>query len=288
MTGVRDDDPAGRAEDVAPDDAAVPEDDRIPDDGSDDAAVPEDDRLPEDGSDDDERPDSRARPWWQGRASDLLVVVLCALLGVALVAQVRHTQEDPLAALRQDDLVRLLDDLDRRNIDLVEEQDRLQEELDGLRSAADSSQAAADAAAELAGTQGVLAGTVPAAGPGVEITVTDPGDAMRGQTMVTMIQELRNAGAEAIEIGGVRLTATSYVIRSTGGLVVDGTTISSPYVLRAIGDPQTMQVALEIPGGALSTVRGRGATVSLIEQAHVEIRSVAEPRDLEHSRVVED
>ncbi|MGC5616232.1 DUF881 domain-containing protein [Georgenia sp. Z1491] len=237
---------------------------------------------------DDAAPDPARRPWWQGRASDLLVVILCAMLGIALVAQVRHTQEDPLAALRQDDLVRLLDELDRRNIDLVDEQDRLQEELDELRTAADSSQAAADAAAELAGTQGVLAGTVPTAGPGVEIVVTDPDDSMRAQTMVTLVQELRNGGAEAIEVDGVRLTATSYVVRQTGGLVVDGTTIASPYVVRAIGDPQTMRVALEIPGGAMSTTRGRGAEVELVERERLEILSVAEPQELEHSRVVED
>ncbi|MGO1174079.1 MAG: DUF881 domain-containing protein [Actinomycetaceae bacterium] len=263
-----------------------------PDDRDGEAAArdpegPEDAAVGDTAADDDARP-ARRRPWWQERASDLLVVVLCALLGIALVAQVRHTHDDPLAALRQDDLVRLLDELDRRNIDLVDEQDRLQTELDGLRTAADSSQAAAEAAQELAETQGVLAGTVPAGGPGVEISVTDPNDSLRAQTVVTMVQELRNAGAEAIEINGIRLNATSYVVRGTAGLAVDGHTIASPYVLRAIGDPSTMSTALEIPGGALSSARGLGAAVTLTEAERLEIWSVAEPRELDHARLVED
>jgi uncharacterized protein YlxW (UPF0749 family) len=224
------------------------------------------------------RADGRPSPWHRG-LSQVLIAVLCALLGIALVAQVRHNQEDPLASLRQDDLVRLLDDLDRRNLELADERERLQGELDEVASAA---------AAELAVTQGVLAGTVPAGGPGVTITVADPSGSLRAQTLVTMIQELRNAGAEAISVNDVRLTATSYVTRSSAGYVVDGEEITSPFEFLAIGDPGTLRTALEIPGGALSSARGLGATVGVEESDRVEIWAVADPPTLEESRIVEE
>jgi uncharacterized protein YlxW (UPF0749 family) len=232
------------------------------------------------------RADGRPSPWHRG-LSQVLIAVLCALLGIALVAQVRHNQEDPLASLRQDDLVRLLDDLDRRNLELADERERLQGELDELQSAADSGEVASAAAAELAVTQGVLAGTVPAGGPGVTITVADPSGSLRAQTLVTMIQELRNAGAEAISVNDVRLTATSYVTRSSAGYVVDGEEITSPFEFLAIGDPGTLRTALEIPGGALSSARGLGATVGVEESDRVEIWAVADPPTLEESRFVE-
>lgn len=233
------------------------------------------------------RADDRPSLWHRGM-SQVLIAALCALLGIALVAQVRHHQEDPLASLRQDDLVRLLDDLDRRNLELADERTRLRDELDELESAADSGEIASAAAAELAVTQGVLAGTVPAGGPGVVVTVTDPSGSLRAQTLVTMIQELRNAGAEAISVNEVRLTATSYVTRTSTGYVVDGAAITSPFEFRAIGDPATMRTALEIPGGALSSARGRGASVAVEEGDEVEIWAVAEPPTLEESRIVEE
>ena len=71
-------------------------------------------------------------------------------------------------------------------------------------------------------------------------------------------------------------------------MIVDGTVVEPPYVFRAIGDPETMRVALEIPGGALSSARGLGADVSITESDRLEIWSVAEPRELDEARVVED
>lgn len=204
----------------------------------------------------------------------VLIVLLCIALGFAVVLQVRQTQEDTYATMRQDDLVRLLDELTTRNRELTEEGNALRRELSELESGSSSRAAAQEAAAQQARVQGILAGVLPVEGPGLEVIVRDPDQQLSASTFVTVVEELRNAGAEAIEVNGQRITASSWFATSSTGILVSGTTITQPYTWYAIGDPQTMAAALDIPGGALSSVRSSGATSEVIHHENVEITSV--------------
>ena len=57
----------------------------------------------------------------------------------------------------------------------------------------------------------VLNGSVPATGPGLRVTVQDPEGGVTAGVLLDAIQELRGAGAEAIEVDGVRVVVSSYV-----------------------------------------------------------------------------
>lgn len=228
------------------------------------------------------------RGWWVPRLTRTQVVAaaLCAVLGFGIATQVRQTQTDALAGMRQDDLVRLLDELTRRNAELDDEQEQLREDLADLRSSSSSRQAAQEAAEAQAQVQGVLAGTLPVTGPGIVLTIEDPEGAVRAQTLVTILEELRNAGAEAIELNGQRLTASSWILDDDDGdgVVVDGTPVSPPYEWKAVGGPEDMAVALGIPGGALASVRNAGGEDELEQREELEITSV---RRLEEPRYAE-
>ncbi|MCK9875995.1 DUF881 domain-containing protein [Frankia sp. Ag45/Mut15] len=122
----------------------------------------------------------------------------------------------------------------------------------------------------------VLAGTVPVTGPGLELTIRDPKGSVDASVLLDALQELRDAGAEAIEIAGVRVGVSTYVADHPGlGLVVDGRSITAPYVLRVIGDAHTLDRALRIPGGVLDTVAAReGAQTGVRTFVRMEIRTV--------------
>ncbi|MCK6209131.1 DUF881 domain-containing protein [Georgenia sp. EYE_87] len=215
------------------------------------------------------------------------VALLCAGLGFAVVAQVRQTQEDVLSGMRQDDLVRLLDELTQRNADLSEEQEELRRDLAELRSSTTSREAAQEAAEIQARTRGVLAGTLPVHGPGIRVEIEDPGGGVRAQVFVTILEELRNAGVESVELSGQRLTASSWILDGPeGGLVVDGVVVESPYEWLAIGDPATLSVALDIPGGALASVRNAGGEVTVTEDEDIEITATKQLTEPEHATPV--
>lgn len=207
--------------------------------------------------------------------SQLFIAGLLALLGFALVTQVRLAQADNLSNLRQEDLVRLLDEVTQRNEQLATERSDLLIARDELLSGEDSRRVAEEAAAERAVVQGILAGTVPVEGPGITLTLRDPEDSLRALTLFNVLQELRNAGAEAIEVSGIRLTASSWFTDASQGVIVDGERVVPPYEWTAIGDPQTLSVALDIPGGALAAVRNAGGSAQVDQHDLVQITAVS-------------
>ncbi|MCV2394631.1 DUF881 domain-containing protein [Actinotalea sp. M2MS4P-6] len=195
----------------------------------------------------------------------LVAGVLCALLGFGLVAQVRQTNSDDLAGLSQEELVRLFDEVTQRTDALEEQAAALRAQRAELVSGADSERAAVAAAAQRAEVQGILAGTLPAEGGGVKVVVGETDQRISAVLLLNLMEELRNAGAEAIQVGDRRITASSYVIDTVDGVMVDGVMLSAPYVWLAIGDPDTLIPALQVPGGALSSLQARADATTDVE-----------------------
>jgi len=208
--------------------------------------------------------------------SQAAVAALFVLLGVALAQQVRsNAQFDGLSTARETDLVGILDDLTARNERLAAEQRDLQATRDALANGTNSSVTALAEAKRRAATLAILAGTVQAQGPGVSIVVSDPAGKVDAASMLDAVEELRDAGAEALQIGTVRVVAsTAFVDAAPGTVVVDGTTVTAPYTILAIGDPRTMSAALRIPGGVVESLRGLGADAAVTETTAVAVTAL--------------
>src|SRR5450756_445151 len=223
--------------------------------------------------------------WWRlGRAmaprasrAQAIVAVLCAVLGFAVVTQVHSAQQNDLSTLRQDDLVRLLDGVTRQADLLEKEAATLRGQQTQLESGTDKNRVAQQAAEVRAGTQGILAGRLPAEGPGIQLTVYDPVGVIKAATLFNILEELRNAGAEAIQLEDRRITASSYIVDTAGGVIVDGSTLTAPYTWLAIGNSHDLLVALEIPGGVIAAVRQLGGDANLTESAKVTIDAKRAP-----------
>ena len=222
----------------------------------------------------------------QASLAQVIVGLLCLLLGLSIAAQVRGS-EDSLEGASQQELVRLLDESGRHTSDLEVENAELERTLETLRAGQEDDVAAQNAAEERLTDLEILAGTVPAHGRGVVISIADPARGVRAPTLLGVVQELRNAGAEVIQIGEVRVVAsTSITTGQDGRLRVDGTPVGTPYVVRAIGDPSVMEPALQIPGGAADSVAGDGGSLAVISDDDVRIEATVELSPPEFSTVV--
>lgn len=217
------------------------------------------------------------------RRSQLLIGLILAVLGFALVVQLRTTQQTSgFASARQEDLVRILDDLNARGERLRAEIDDLQRTRDKLTGGVGQDAAALQETRRRQEVLRILAGTVAATGPGVQVTVTDPEHTVTADVLLDTMQELRDAGAEAMQVNAVRLTASSWFTDSGPGVVADGTPLRAPYVFLAIGDPHTLADAMAIPGGVVDSVAGRsGATADVLQRPRVVVdalRPLSTPR----------
>ncbi|WP_089154368.1 DUF881 domain-containing protein [Micromonospora sp. NBS 11-29] len=221
-----------------------------------------------------------------------MIAVLLALLGFTLVVQLKTTSTDPtLAATREEDLVRISSDLDSRERRLRQDIEALEDSQRQLRSGELGRQAALEEATRRADELGILAGTLPAVGPGLAVRFSGPQKATSSIRILDAVQELRGAGAEAMQIEGadgsaVRIIASTYFVDGSGGLVVDGRRLSAPYTILVIGDPATMRTALNIPGGVVSAVGDAGGNVTSEDREAVEVSQLHAPIKLDHARPV--
>ena len=230
------------------------------------------------------------------RIFGVLAAVLCVLLGIAIATQVRQTRSgDALTNARPADLLVLLDSLQQREAALNIEVSELQRNLAAVQSAGSSDQAAiANAQSRLADLS-ILIGTVAATGPGVTIDIEDPGPGVAPETMLDVINELRAAGAETLEISSgeirsgrqsVRVGVDTWVSGDPGSLVVDSLTLRPPYSLAAIGDPPTLAAAMNIPGGAVDSVERVGATMTVVTSDRIEITTLRQPKPRQYAQPV--
>jgi uncharacterized protein YlxW (UPF0749 family) len=203
-------------------------------------------------------------------AAGAVIGLLLGLLGFAFVVQLRsNSTDEQLSADRPEDLVRILSDLDARKDRLSQEISTLQTTEQQLTAGSQNRQAALDEATRRADELGILAGTLQAQGPGLRVEFRSAAKPIQAADLLNAVEELRGAGAEAMQITGsggtaVRIIAsTSFVDGSGGGLVVDGTALTSPYTVTAIGDPPTMQIALNIPNGVVDDVHTHGGNVTI-------------------------
>jgi len=211
---------------------------------------------------------------WNKVVSGVATAGLALALGFGLVVQIRSTGEAEMAGATEEDLVRILDELDTREEQLrsqLGEREQAVEELSGGRTQSGSALAEAQRRAEAIG---ILNGTLPARGPGLRVVIQDRQGAVTTAVLLDAIQELRGAGAEAIDVDGTRVVVASYVGGTPGELVVDGQPLDSPYEIVAVGPPTDLEVALNVSGGVVDDVARAGGSATITQSEDLTVGSL--------------
>jgi uncharacterized protein YlxW (UPF0749 family) len=209
------------------------------------------------------------------------IAALCGLLAFGLVTQAHLTASGgALASTRASDLVGILADLESRADRLRPQVADLQQTAANLANGSTRDAAALAEAKQRAETLGILTGTLAARGPGIVLVVTDPRRSAKADTLLDAVEELRDAGAEALQLSGVRVVASTALLDDpAGGVDVDGQRVVAPYRLVAIGDPRTLAGALTIPGGVVDTVDAQPGATALITQSPAVTVAALRPLD---------
>jgi uncharacterized protein YlxW (UPF0749 family) len=249
--------PADQVPEPAPDAAPVPDPDAAgPAADADTPAV--------------DAPAAAGRRRRRNRVAAALIGVLTLLLGFAFAVQVRSTDTGTRqTGQREEDLVRILDELNAREDRLRQQIADQRAALDQLNSSDSRSATALEEARQRAQAIGILNGTIAAQGPGIRMTVRDPVGAVRVADLLDAIEELRGAGAETLQIDDVRVGVSTAVTGDPGALRLDGKPVSAPYVILAIGSAQNLETAMNIPGGVVQRISGRGGSVQITEENQV-------------------
>lgn len=219
--------------------------------------------------------------------TSVLVALMCALLGFGYAVQV-HNNQSSYQSLSEEELVRLLDETSTQVDKLEERKSQLNQQLTSIKSAADKQKEAARIAQQNEQSSGILSGRLPAQGRGVVVTISEESDRVDATTMFNLIEELRNAGAEVISFGDVRVVTNTYFLDTKSGLECDGKKMKAPYTIKAIGDPDALQNAIQIAGGVGSRIKVQyHASVSVEQSNSVRIDQVRRGQDYQYAKTVE-
>ncbi|MGH8827762.1 MAG: DUF881 domain-containing protein [Jiangellaceae bacterium] len=219
----------------------------------------------------------------------VVVGVLVGLLAFGAVLQVRGDEEDALSQARRNELFQILDGLTRQGERLEDQVAELETNRQELLTGADTEQAAVEQAKERARQLSILTGSAPATGPGIDISISDPQRNVTAVTFLSAVQELRDTGAEAIQIEGgrdtaVRIVAGSYFLDSDSGVTVSGVPLEPPYNIVAIGDAGTLASAMGFPGGVTEKFEEDGGEVTVTEHDEVTVDALHDSTPPEYAQ----
>jgi uncharacterized protein YlxW (UPF0749 family) len=195
------------------------------------------------------------------------IAIAVALLGFLLATQLQSRPgiATRLAAEREADLTRLLSDLQERSDQLVGEIVDLRVKLANASNSQEQERALLANARQQLDSLRILLGLVAVEGEGIRITIGDPEGAVGPDLIVDAVQELRDAGAEAIDVNGVRVVASTGFGGRAGAIVSGSRPIRAPFVITAIGARATLEAAMRIPGGVIDAVRSRAGAQATVE-----------------------
>ena len=188
--------------------------------------------------------------------AQLSLFVVAGLIGVLLVGQLRSQgRAIELSSLAPEELSTLIETLQQRNVELGAALTDLREQIRTFEG--ESSVGQSDLSREELLRTRAFAGLEPITGQGIVVEVE--GD-FEPSNVNDLVYELRNAGAEAIAVDDIRVTARSVAVLGQGAIEIDGQEIDRFFEIKAIGPPQGLRTAMERPGGLLSQLsQGIGA-----------------------------
>ncbi len=184
------------------------------------------------------------------RRNQVTIAAVAFVLGLLVVVQLKtQASGAAFAGLSSQELTVLVANLNDRNDDLRGEIATLERELATLSTNTQRGEVSVDELRADLRRVRLYAGIDPATGPGVVITIRGPID---GTGVEDLVNELRNAGAEAMAVDTVRLVPGVVTVGAAGAVTVDGVPLTDSFELSAIGAPDKLTGSLTRSGGIIA------------------------------------
>lgn len=236
--------------------------------------------------------------------AELSVVAVCVVIGFLVAVQLKSVKINSEAAQtnagRLETLQELYNDVVGQRDDLQAELTQVNAELARYRDSAAHSTGQGEALMAEAQRLAGLAGLTDVEGPGVSVVLKDSTVANTGGSeadyivhdsdLLTVINDLRDAGAEALSLNGERILATSEIRCAGSVVIVNGRRYAAPFVVFAIGNPDTLYQALTMRGGVVDVLGQWRIDVNVTMSNHLTIPKYSGALEFTYAKppVIED
>lgn len=212
----------------------------------------------------------------------LVFGILCLILTFAITVQLRvsslsesESSQTKITDKLKDEIFRLNDE----NVKLAEKFQNTTSELDDARNQASQNDSSSKDKSELIKKYTIVSGKIDVTGQGIIIKYK-PSDNEAKADMVKdlrdIVNEIKNAGAEAIEINNQRIIGTTAIEMVKNKIEINDTEVSGNFIIKAIGDSNLMYSGLIRPGGTIENIRESGVSIEINSENTIKINKYNE------------
>ena len=212
----------------------------------------------------------------------LVFGILCLILTFAITVQLRvsslsesESSQTKITDKLKDEIFRLNDE----NVKLAEKIQNTTSELDDARNQAAQNDSSSKDTSELIKKYTIVSGKTDVTGQGIIIKYK-PSDNEAKADMVKdlrdIVNEIKNAGAEAIEINNQRIVGTTAIEMVKNKIEINDTEVSENFIIKAIGDSNLMYSGLIRPGGTIENIRESGVSIEINSENTIKINKYNE------------
>ncbi len=212
----------------------------------------------------------------------LVFGILCLILTFAITVQLRvsslsesESSQTKITDKLKDEIFRLNDE----NVKLAEKFQNTTSELDDARNQAAQNDSSSKDTSELIKKYTIVSGKTDVTGQGIIIKYK-PSDNEAKADMVKdlrdIVNEIKNAGAEAIEINNQRIVGTTAIEMVKNKIEINDTEVSENFIIKAIGDSNLMYSGLIRPGGTIENIRESGVSIEINSENAIKINKYNE------------
>lgn len=212
----------------------------------------------------------------------LVFGILCLILTFAITVQLRVSSLSESESSQTKITDKLKDEIFRLNVENVKLAEKFQNttsELDDARNQAAQNDSSSKDTSELIKKYTIVSGKTDVTGQGIIIKYK-PSDNEAKADMVKdlrdIVNEIKNAGAEAIEINNQRIVGTTAIEMVKNKIEINDTEVSGNFIIKAIGDSNLMYSGLIRPGGTIENIRESGVSIEINSENTIKINKYNE------------
>lgn len=212
----------------------------------------------------------------------LVFGILCLILTFAITVQLRvsslsesESSQTKITDKLKDEIFRLNDE----NVKLAEKFQNTTSELDDARNQAAQNDSSSKDTSELIKKYTIVSGKTDVTGQGIIIKYKSSDNEAKADMVKDLrdiVNEIKNAGAEAIEINNQRIVGTTAIEMVKNKIEINDTEVSENFIIKAIGDSNLMYSGLIRPGGTIENIRESGVSIEINSENTIKINKYNE------------
>lgn len=226
----------------------------------------------------------------------ITIGIMCCILVTIMFVQFRTVEKTDISGveeMRETELREALVEWKKKYEETDTQYEETVNKINEYKEKKESNQETTELLEKELENSNMILGKTTVEGEGIVITLqpgttTDTDDIQQNidivaQDLIQLVNELRYAGAEAISINDERvINMTDIVDIGTKYILVNSNRVTSPYVVKVIGDKKYLQSALNIKNGYVDVKTSEGKSVQVEEETNIRILKYSGDMDIKY------